>query len=317
MEDKKDIVCMKIRSGDFKYFNVKHRTIPQNFFAQIFDGEFDRHLLSPINGWVKYYEDMEIEELLCNVVEYKSLLTEKIEALNFLKAIRFVLCVQSGMTRFDAYLDVQHTSPFVSSYVDSPHPKKEKNKRALMSATASYTNKPIVVKVAQVMNAPIEYQFQGYKHQMIEVLRDIAVNGTSQRERVNAANSLLQHLNPPNQNISINVNTQKSFIEQAQDALKLLAKKKLEDINEGENVEEIVNVDIIDEAAKLISSKDEAAKLISSKDEAAKLSASKDETPKNETTKPYSEDELQKEMMQIISENKDKPEVISDDEDDA
>ena len=240
---------------EFTYFNPKYHTVPHKFFTDNFSGMDSnsaiRQVLADINKWIKYYEPAEVEELLCNVVDYKDCYDRKTGYLNLFRAIRFLICIQSGMTKFDSYLDIMHDRKEIKEWTEGIN-TTDRRKRSILALVASYTNKSLVLKVAQVMNAPIELQYQGYKHQMIEVLRDIAVNGNTARARVDAANSLLNHLNPNEfTNIQLNFGKGKSFIEQAQDALKLLATKKLKDIKKGKDVSEVINVDIIEEAAKL------------------------------------------------------------------
>lgn len=240
------------------YFDFNRHTFSMKFLQEFFSASLkavyhNKLALANINRWAKYYEAFEMEALAGLVAQYIQYYDNKyMDPFSFLRALRFIVCIQSGMTRFDAFIDSHHHYREVKEYIDGEN-RSSSRKQSLMHATASYTNKKIILVLAQALDAPIQISYQGYKHQMIEVLRDIAVNGTSQRERVNAANSLLQHLNPSElQNIQININQkkEKSFIEQAQDALKMIAKHKLEEIKEGKEVSEVIDVDIIKETLK-------------------------------------------------------------------
>ena len=270
-QEEKDIVPLE--DNDYKFgdnytgiWNQFHG-IKLDFFRHIFDlpDYPDTRRLGTINAWVKAYDTIEVETL-CRVMEqYRNYFKrETADFFEWFQAMRFLLCVQAGMSRFEAYLDAMHHLPRVKEFQEGLQ-KDKKLRQTLMNACASFTNRKYVLVLAQALDAPIQISYQGYKHQMIEVLRDIAVNGTSQRERVNAANSLLQHLQPSElSQIQININhkKEKTFIEQAQDALKVLAQKKLEMIKEGNKAEEIINVDVIEEAKRI----EEQSKIIENQD---------------------------------------------------
>jgi hypothetical protein len=261
IEQKQNDEIIPLEDNDYKFgdnytgiWNQFHG-IKLDFFRHIFQlpDYPDTRRLASINKWIQAYEVIEAETL-CRVMEqYRNYFQrEKADFFEWFQAMRFLLCVQAGMSRFEAYLDAMHHLQRVQDFQQNPNDKKLK--QTLMNACASFTNRKYVLVLAQALDAPIQISYQGYKHQMIEVLRDIAVNGTSQRERVNAANSLLQHLQPSElSQIQININhkKEKTFIEQTKEALKLLAQKKLELMKEGSNSNEIINADIIEESKRV------------------------------------------------------------------
>lgn len=161
-----------------------------------------------------------------------------------------VLNIQAGMDRFESYCDVFWDKDSIKEYQES---KTEKKKKKIMMGVAAYMNSSLIIRLAKAMDAPIQINYQGYKHQMIEVLRDIAVHGTSQRERVNAADKLLIHLNP-NELTSLNLvnvnvdgvqGTGKTIIDSYKEAIQSLAKEKLKLMKEGYDSSEIINADIV------------------------------------------------------------------------
>lgn len=238
---------------DYSFINNHCKALKESAYREIFPmANGNRAGLAEINRYLKHYDVMEMESL-CVLAhqyrEYYATYRKKYPFVFYFRAIRFLMCIQAGMDRFEAYLDSHHDYPSIQEYVNKVDTTPKK-KMQLMHSVACYANMKFIILLAQAIDAPIQISYQGYKHQMIEVLRDIAVNGTSQRERVNAANSLLQHLNPNELNnlqINIGVYKEKSFIDQAQEALKMLASKKLDDIKSGSKAEDIINVDIIEE----------------------------------------------------------------------
>lgn len=239
---------------EFKFINVGRKALTLEGYKKIFKQKsVDNKWLSEINSWLRYYSMDEIEALCETVYEYRNYYKRDWSKLYYFRAIRFLICIQAGLSRFDAYIDAHHQNKLVKEYLEN---KDKDIKKKIMNLAASYSNYNIVIQLAQALDAPIQISYQGYKHQMVEVLRDIAVNGKSERERANAANSLLQHLNPNQMStLQINIGRDKkevTFIDQAQEALKLLASKKLADIREGTKAEDIINVDIIEETNKIM-----------------------------------------------------------------
>lgn len=206
-----------------------------------------------VNKWCKNYDIEELQALCSSASQYRkyfNLDTEKV--VDFLRATKMVLNIQGGMDRFESYLDVFWDKENVQAYEKS---KSEGNKKRIMMAVAAYMNSKLLLKMAKALDAPIQINYQGYKHQMIEVLRDIAVNGKSQRERVNAADKLLIHLNP-NQLASLNLvninldgiqGSNKSIIDSYREGIEALAKEKLKLIKQGVDSNDVINAEILSE----------------------------------------------------------------------
>lgn len=242
----------EILSDDFTFINYYKKSLRMIGYAKIFKLTYEKkNDLSNLNRWLKNFSEEEMESICMISYEYSSHYKNNWGHLNYLKAIRFLTNIQAGLTKFDSFIDTHRQNVLVEKYVNTNDKEEKKNLRQkIMTLVATYSNQKMMIYLAQILDAPIQISYQGYKHQMVEVLRDIAVNGKSERERTNAANSLLQHLNP-NQMSSLQINIgvsdkkEVSFIDQAQQALKLLANKKLEDIEDGSNIKDVIDVDII------------------------------------------------------------------------
>lgn len=243
---------------DYRFKTLKNRWLYANFYP---DKEYncvkghqennDRSKALKINKWLKNYDFEEIEGLATAASQFRKYYNRETETvLNFLRACKMVLNIQAGMDRFESYCDVFWDKDSIKEYQES---KTEKKKKKIMMGVAAYMNSSLIIRLAKAMDAPIQINYQGYKHQMIEVLRDIAVHGTSQRERVNAADKLLIHLNP-NELTSLNLvnvnvdgvqGTGKTIIDSYKEAIQSLAKEKLKLMKEGYDSSEIINADIV------------------------------------------------------------------------
>lgn len=232
--------------------NIRKPTIKQTFV----------HFL---NNWVKLYDQDEMEILGDTCWRYRkymptssgergdNFVNDRNDKLLGLKSVKMIMSIQGGMDRLEAFCDANKDLEIVQNYLNGN--KSSTIKRKLMSMTAAICNHKIFLNLAKAMDAPIQIHYQGYKHQMIEILRDIAVNGKSEREKVNAADKLLTYLNPNqltslnliNVNLGMGEGTGKSIIESYKEGMSMLAKEKLALIKQGANKEEIINATILSE----------------------------------------------------------------------
>ncbi len=214
-----------------------------------------------INDWARRYDRDELEILGSTVWQYKGYITKHSEPkqytreakLKVLKAIKMIISIQSGMDRFEAFCDANKELELVKKYQEGLD--KQNSRRKLMQMTTAMCNSTVFLTFAKAMDAPIQIHYQGYKHQMIEVLRDIATHGKSEREKVNAADKLLTYLNPNqltslnmvNINLGDNVAKDKNVIDIYREGLEMLAREKLGIINKGADTKEIINATILSE----------------------------------------------------------------------
>lgn len=217
-----------------------------------------------LNKWAKLYDEDEMEILGETCWRYRKYMptgdsvkerrmNNRSDKLLGLKSVKMIMSIQGGMDRLEAFCDANKDLDMAVSYNNGN--RSPSSKRKLMSMTAAMCNHTIFLNLAKAMDAPIQIHYQGYKHQMIEILRDIAVNGKSEREKVNAADKLLTYLNPNqltslnliNVNMGIGEGTGKSIIESYKEGISMLAKEKLALIKQGADTKEIINATILSE----------------------------------------------------------------------
>lgn len=223
-----------------------------------------RNTLADINRYLSVFDDIEVITLAQVMIEYREFFHIRehptLRYPDLFKAAKFVLDIQGGLSKLESYLRTHYYLDKVKQYEELRNTdRKEANRlvRSLSLASSAYGNSKLVLTIAQALDTPIQISYQGYKAQMIEILREIATDkNASHRARMEAANNLLNHLNPSNiSTLQINLDKEEkqSFINEARNALKMIAEKKLELFkNKQLDKNEIINVDIIKEAGNVI-----------------------------------------------------------------
>lgn len=222
----------------------------------------NRNILAEINKYLEVFDDLELITLAQVMMEYRDYMKVErgkfITYVDYFKATKFVLDIQGGKSKFESYMDTHHYVFNVKRYKEIKDTNNQESKwlkQCIATASAAFSNSTVVLTLAQALDAPIQISYQGYKSQMIEILRDIATDPkASHKTRMEAANSLLTQLNPNNIStlqIQLGKDEKDSFINEARSALKMLAEKKLELFKNNENNKsEIINVDLINEIKK-------------------------------------------------------------------
>ena len=184
-----------------------------------------------LDNYLSNFDKEEIEVIISIAEQYKDIVEKYKEnkngcypIMNYFCAIRFILNMQSGMNKKDAYLDSHHHLDIVKKYQTSKRKDVEYRINCLVSA---FLNNKIFKELTIAMDTPIQASYQGYKHQALEVLIEVAKQGKSERERVNASKALLEILDKKDDNINININQKKvSIINTSLDRLEQLSREK-------------------------------------------------------------------------------------------
>lgn len=223
-----------------------------------------KNSLADINRYLSKFDEIEIITIAQVMMEYREYFNvnhhKNLRYPDLFKATKFVLDIQGGMSKLESYLKSHYYLDKVQEYEELREKDTKEARRLLSSlatASSAYGNSSLVLTLAQALDAPIQISYQGYKNQMIEVLREIATDKkATPKTRMEAANNLLNQLNPNNiSTLQINLGKEEkqSFINDTRTALKLLAEKKLELFKTTDmDKAEIINVDIIKEANEVV-----------------------------------------------------------------
>lgn len=194
------------------------------------------------------------KNLVGSLLEYKNLLefSKNKSISDLLIALKYVSYIHAGDTIIDSYCKAHSRDKLIQDYMEQKliHYGSEKTKQLeeiIKREAITYSKSQFIIKVTNALDFPLHLLYNGYRYQAIEILRKNMLNAPKAQDQINAADKLLSHLNPninqPNVNIHLGEST-KSIIDTYQEALAMLATKKLEMIDKGENLKDVANLNI-------------------------------------------------------------------------
>ena len=192
--------------------------------------------------------------LIGSLLEYRNLLeySKNKSISDLLIAFKYISYIHSGESILESYCKSHSKDKHIQEYLEQRLIYGNSNEvkqleENIKREASGYSKSQFIIKVTNALDFPLHLLYNGYRYQAIEVLRKDMLNATKAQDRINAADKLLNHLNPninqPNVNIHIGENS-KSVIDTYQEALNMLAQKKLEMIDKGEDLKEVTNIEI-------------------------------------------------------------------------
>ena len=189
--------------------------------------------------------------LVGTLLEYRNLLehTKNKSLSELLMGIKYVSYIHSGENVLEAYCKSHSFYKHIQEYMLGTLDKQEKQKlkEALEREATIYSKSQFILKLTNTLDFPLHLLYNGYRYQAIESLRKDMMNSPRAQDRITAADKLLTHLNPNVTQTNVNIRIgedSKSLIDTYQEALAMLANKKLEMIDSGKNLKEVTNLHI-------------------------------------------------------------------------
>ena len=227
---------------------IDSQYLPKNYLDNIFGkeliGESD---VKKINSLLEENSTERYSQFLATAIEHKDLIRLGYcsDIITYLRALKFVSYHTAGCSHEEAYrkshLDNREVVELALS--KSPTDKEELRRQALLFAKSK-----IVAKLQEQLDIPYYLMFAGYGYQAIEVLHKEMREASLAKDRIQAADRLLAHIEPKLEqmnNIQVNVNTgeSKSIVDSYKEALLDFTKQQLDLIKQDkENVKQIINV---------------------------------------------------------------------------
>jgi hypothetical protein len=175
------------------------------------------------------------EPLLQSLGTYESVMVKnKVGITDFVNALRFCAYLLSQDDNYtEAYKKTFYNREFVKNRMNVEPGSKEY--RELTSAASRYRNSKVVVDILTIADVPLYLMFQGARWKAVGVLANEMETAAYSRDRINAADKLLQHVKPP-ENIQIEMDIgvkENSAVQQLNDQLAELAKSQKTHLESG------------------------------------------------------------------------------------
>lgn len=179
-----------------------------------------------------------------SLITYQSALSGKKIPINaYVDAVRFCAFLESnGGNAVDAYIKTFIHTDFVKKRY--PCNTDTAEYRELNSAVTRYRKRPLVLDIISQAEVPLYLMFQGYRYKAVNRLAKEMEEASLARDRINAADKLLQHLQPP-EGLKIEVdvtNTKAEVIDTYEEMMSKMVAKKRQLMLEGGNIVEIANI---------------------------------------------------------------------------
>lgn len=235
---------------------IRQETLSLEHLRNIFHkSEINQDDVDEINQVLRCGSSDRYEELLSLVIEHRHILETKdcpsVKA--YCEALKFITYINSGSELTEAYIKAKCHNRDVCIDVmnsDSPASREELKRLAMI-----YAKSKLVIRLQASLDYPLHLLFAGYKYQAIEALRKEMNKAPLPKDRIQAADRLLTHLQPQieqTNNIMINhfgTKEEKNIIETYREALSKFADDKhlLLEQNKDSRVvdlDAIINLDI-------------------------------------------------------------------------
>jgi hypothetical protein len=128
------------------------------------------------------------------------------EYLNAIKFCAYLISMDDNMT--EAYKRVFADRDFVKERRDADTSSVKYNE--LTSAASRYRRSKLVVDILTVSQVPVDLLFGGLRYRAIGLLGDIMMNSKYDRDRINAADKLLQHTASTTSKIELDIGVKES-----------------------------------------------------------------------------------------------------------
>lgn len=194
------------------------------------------------------------KNLVGSLLEYKNLLeySKNKSISDLLIALKYISYIHSGENILESYCKSHSKDKLIQEYLESKlinynSEKTKKLEEIIKREASNYSKSQFIIKVTNTLDFPLHLLYNGYRYQAIETLRKDMLNAPKAQDRINAADKLLNHLNPNINQPSVNIHlgeSSKSIIDTYQEALTMLANKKLEMIDKGTELKEVTNLNI-------------------------------------------------------------------------
>lgn len=235
---------------------IRQETLSLEHLRNIFTkSDIKQDDVDEINEVLRCGSSERYEELLALVIEHRHILETKdcpsVKA--YCEALKFISYINSGSELTEAYIKAKaHNRDICIDVMNSTSPSsREELKRLSMI----YAKSKLVVRLQASLDYPLHLLFAGYKYQAIEALRKEMKSAPLPKDRIQAADRLLTHLQPQveqTNNIMINhfgTKEEKNIIETYREALSKFANDKqllLEQNKDNKTIDldSIINLDI-------------------------------------------------------------------------
>lgn len=176
------------------------------------------------------------ESLLQSMVTYEQVMVKhKVGIRDYLNAIRFCAYLISQNDNYtEAYKKTFADKPFVQARLDADTNSNPYNE--LTSAASRYRRSKLVTEILTLSQVPLDLLFTGARYKAIGVLANIMENAKYDRDKIAAADKLLQHTSSNEVKIELDVGIKEnSAIQQLNDQLAVMAKRQKTLLIEGVN----------------------------------------------------------------------------------
>lgn len=209
--------------------------VPKHLKSQV-----KQSLIDTINNSIKDPEHMAYYRE--NVIGLTSVLSKgKIQLDKYLNAVRYVSFKQMGCTNKDAYIKT-----FPNKYADFV--ARGVSIKDISSYYTMYDQTKTVTLVKEQSMIPVYIHNMDIRQQLITKLFTIAMNDNeSTRNQIEAGKVVIAETKPPEESkIAIDIGVkQESFIDEFNDAMKIMVQKQKELIAQGGDVKAIANAKIV------------------------------------------------------------------------
>lgn len=201
-----------------------------------------------INKAMKFGDKDKYSEFIALCVQHRDILSDPDcpDFISYVEAMKFISYLNVGKRFDEAYaLTKSQTDEEIREMMLSELPSV---KDKLKHKASLYSRSKLVVKLKKMLDIPYNLMFANFGYQAIEVLHKEMTEAHLAKDRIQAADRLLAHIEPKLEqmnNIQVNVNTgeSKSIVDSYKEALLDFTKQQLDLIKQDkENVKQIINV---------------------------------------------------------------------------
>lgn len=224
--------------------------LPKNYLDNLFGKDIIKDSdPKEINSLLEESSTERYSQFLATAIEHKDLIKLGYcpDIITYLRALKFVSYHTAGCSHEEAYrkshLDNKEIVELALSKL--PADKEELRRQALLFAKTK-----IVAKLQEQLDIPYYLMFAGYGYQAIEVLHKEMKEASLAKDRIQAADRLLAHIEPKleqmnNINIQVNNVDTKSIVDSYKEALEALARQGKEVLsNKTIEAKEVLNLNI-------------------------------------------------------------------------
>lgn len=229
---------------------LKKEELPIEYLQNLFpNSNVTENDVSEINNVLKCGNTERYGELLALCLEHKYILTDPDcpDIISYIEALKYISYLNVGNSFDEAYVKAKSRDKEIQELALN---RTKENKDKLTHLAMMFSKSKLVIKLQKALDYPLHYIFGAYRYQAIEVLRNEMYSSHLSKDRIQAADRLLQHLSPimeqaNNIQININNNADKNIVDAYQEALDKIVQQKSKAIIEcKDSVEDILNVQI-------------------------------------------------------------------------